>query len=39
MIFDFSSAQGEKVREEVKAQGSHKVPSLRRKPEKSRRTL
>jgi len=35
MMFDFSSSQGE----EVKAQESLKMPSLRKKPEKSRRKL
>ena len=39
MMFDFSSSQGEDVKKEAKAQESHKVPSLRRKPEKSQRTL
>jgi hypothetical protein len=39
MKFDFSSTQGEEVKEDVKAQESLKVPSLRKKPEKSRRTL
>jgi len=34
MMLDFSSAQGEEVKKEAKAQESHKVPSLRRKPEK-----
>jgi hypothetical protein len=31
-MFDFSSAQGEEAKEEVKAQESLKVPFLRRKP-------
>ena len=39
MKFDFSSTQGEEVKEDVKAQESLKVPSLRKKPENSRRTL
>ena len=39
MMFELSSSQREEVKKEAKAQESHKVPSLRRKPEKSRRTL
>ena len=39
MMLDFSSSQGEEVMEEAKAQESLKVPSLRKKPEKSRRTV
>ena len=39
MMSDFSSLQGEEVMKEAKAQESLKVPSLRKKPEKSRRTL
>ena len=39
MMFDFSNAQGEEAKEEAKAQESLKVPSLRKKPEKTRRTL
>jgi hypothetical protein len=38
-MFDFSSSQGEEVKKEAKAQESLKVPSLRKKSEKSRRTL
>ncbi len=39
MMFDFSSPKEEDVKEEAKAKDNLKVPSLRRKPEKTRRTF
>ena len=39
MMLDLSSPQGEDVKREAKAQHSLKIPSQRKKPEKSWRTL
>jgi len=38
-MFDLYSSQKEDVKEEAKALESLKIPSLRKKPEKSQRTL